>query len=356
MLKPGKGTAPLTSQRTPEPRSPFWWLRWVPAVILIVLLLDLIFVLGSVALIPVLASFALAYLLNPLVLVGEKRGLSRPVSALLAMFLVGASIAAFLTFVIPDLWSQTVTSTQKVLSNFTPQNAARQRSLLRRYSPALDRVAGNQLEQFLSNPAETLGASSTWLAGGLSGFLATAAASLDLLLVPFFVYYILVDFGAWRDSLEDLIPPRFQNTFSRLFDEVGRILESYVRGQLLIALIMSALYAVGFAALKVPAWAGIAAISGLLNAIPYVGTALGLVLASAFTLAEGGGYFKIAGVVGVFIAVQSIEGYYLTPKILGERLSLHPMAVFLGLLIGGKLFGLLGIILAVPTIAVAKVF
>ncbi|HET9530769.1 MAG TPA: AI-2E family transporter, partial [Blastocatellia bacterium] len=189
MLKPGKGTAPLTSQRTPEPRSPFWWLRWVPAVILIVLLLDLIFVLGSVALIPVLASFALAYLLNPLVLVGEKRGLSRPVSALLAMFLVGASIAAFLTFVIPDLWSQTVTSTQKVLSNFTPQNAARQRSLLRRYSPALDRVAGNQLEQFLSNPAETLGASSTWLAGGLSGFLATAAASLDLLLVPFFVYY-----------------------------------------------------------------------------------------------------------------------------------------------------------------------
>ncbi|HWP42788.1 MAG TPA: AI-2E family transporter, partial [Blastocatellia bacterium] len=356
MLRPKGSTAPLTSQRTPEPRSPFWWLRWVPAVVAIVLLLDLVYILGSVALIPMLASFALAYLMNPLVLVGERRGLSRPVSAVLAMFLVGASIAAFLTFVIPDLWSQTVTSTQKVLSNFTPQKAASHRATLRRYSPAIDRAVGDQLQAFLSNPAETLGASRSWIAGKLSGFLSTAAASLDLLLVPFFVYYILVDFGKWRDSLEELIPPRFQNTFSRLFDEVGRILESYVRGQLLIAMIMSVLYAVGFAALSVPAWAGIAALSGLLNAIPYVGTALGLVLATGFTLAEGGGILKIAGVVGVFIAVQSIEGYYLTPKILGERLSLHPMAVFLGLLIGGKLFGLLGIILAVPTIAVAKVF
>ena len=65
---------------------------------------------------------------------------------------------------------------------------------------------------------------------------------------------------------------------------------------------------------------------------------------------------RIGGILGVFVVVQSIEGYFLTPRILGRRLSLHPMAVFLGLLIGGKLFGLLGIILAVPTIAIAKVF
>ena len=70
----------------------------------------------------------------------------------------------------------------------------------------------------------------------------------------------------------------------------------------------------------------------------------------------GGGLWKLLGLVGVFVAVQSAEGYFLTPRILGSRLSLHPMAVFLGLLIGGKLFGLLGVILAVPTIAVAKVF
>ena len=67
--------------------------------------------------------------------------------------------------------------------------------------------------------------------------------------------------------MEDLIPPRFRDTFSRLFDEVGRILAAYTRGQLLIALCMAVLYAIGFAALGVPAWAGIAALAGLLNAI-----------------------------------------------------------------------------------------
>lgn len=97
-------------------------------------------------------------------------------------------------------------------------------------------------------------------------------------------------------------------------------------------------------------------IAGLLNAIPYVGTILGIVLAVAFTIAEGGGIWQVSAVLGIFVAVQSVEGYYLTPKILGGRLSLHPMAVLLGLLVGGKLFGFLGFVLAIPAIAISKVF
>jgi predicted PurR-regulated permease PerM len=113
---------------------------------------------------------------------------------------------------------------------------------------------------------------------------------------------------------------------------------------------------VGFWFLGVPAWAGIALIAGMLNAIPYIGTILGVLLAGSFTLANGGGIWGLAGVLGIFVLVQILEGYVLTPKILGGRLNLHPMAVFLGLLAGGKLFGLLGIILAIPSIAIGKVF
>jgi predicted PurR-regulated permease PerM len=145
-----------------------------------------------------------------------------------------------------------------------------------------------------------------------------------------------VDSGLVTGRFLGFSSPRFRDTFSRLFDEVGRILAAYVRGQLLIALCMAVLYAIGFYAFGVPAWAGLAALAGL--------------------LADGDGLWRIGGIVGLFVVVQSIEGYILTPRILGRRLSLHPMAVFLGLLIGGKLFGLLGIILAVPTIAIAKVF
>lgn len=348
--------AKLSLPVPPAERSAIWWLRWIPTVVLTLLILYFLYIVGSVALVPVLASFALAYLLNPIVSQGEKLGISRPIATALALLLVTLAVVAFLAFVIPDLWEQSTDAVQKILRNFTPENAARQHDTLRRYSPALDRMAGNRIEQFMRNPAESIGSPALLAAGGLSGFLSTAAASLDLLIVPFFVFYILIDFGTWRDSMEDLIPPRFRDTFSRLFDEVGRILAAYTRGQLLIALCMAVLYAIGFAALGVPAWAGIAALAGLLNAIPYVGTFLGLALATAFTLADGGGLWRIGGIVGVFVLVQIIESYILTPRILGRRLSLHPMAVFLGLLIGGKLFGLLGIILAVPTIAVAKVF
>ena len=354
-----------------EERSPFWWLRWVPTLVVSLLVLYFLYIFGSVAIVPVLASFALAYLLNPIVYQAEKRGLSRTWSAIVAILLVGLVITAFMTYVVPDLWSESTKAGSRIAENFTPENAARQRFYLKRYSPALERAAGDKIEKFLSDPVEFYNENMTTAAtatvdeegkitttsnGGGSAILSTLVSSLDLLLVPFFVFYILIDFQKWREALEDLIPPRFRNPFSRLFDESGRILESYVRGQLLIGAIMAVLYAIGFWFLGVPAWAGIAMIAGLLNAIPYVGTILGILLAGGFTVAGGGGFGDIAAVIGVFVAVQTLEGYYLTPKILGGRLNLHPMAVFLGLLIGGKLFGLLGVILAIPALAIGKVF
>lgn len=339
-----------------ERRSPFWWLGWVPAVIFAVLFLQLLYVAGRVAIVPVLASFAVAYLLHPLVERFEARGLSRTLASLAALLLVGLSALLFLVFVIPDLWEEIVVAAQGLMRNFTEENAVRYRAALQSYAPFVERLVGERFEQFLRNPAGGIGLPTAWFAGALSGFLATAVASLDLLLVPFFIFYILAGFSSWRISLEELIPPRYRDPFTRLFDEVGRILASYVRGQLFIAVIMAVLYAIGFAVLRVPAWAGLAALAGLLNVIPYVGTAFGFVLAAAFVLAHGGGLWNLLGLLGVFVAVQIAEGYYLTPRILGTRLSLHPMAVFLGLLVGGKLFGLLGVVLTVPALAVAKVF
>jgi predicted PurR-regulated permease PerM len=351
MLKPRP-----PSPESPEPRSPFWWLRWVPAIVFIVILLNLVYVVGRLVLVPVLASFALAYLLHPIVYRMERRGLSRPLAALAALLIVTLAAVGLLIFIIPGLWEQSIAVGQNLMVYFTSENAARQRAALRRYSLVLDRIAGERIEHFIRDPSSVVGSASTWFAGGLSNSFQTATAAVDLFLVPFFVYYILVDFSGWRDFCQDFIPPRFRDPFRRLFDEVGRILQAYVRGQLLIAMLMGVLYAIGFVLLKVPAGVGIAILAGFLNTIPYIGTIFGLALATGFTMAAGGGFWRLAGVIGVFVAVQIIEGYFLTPRILGGRMSLHPMAVFLGMLIGGKLFGFLGIILAVPTIAVAKVF
>lgn len=339
-----------------EERPPFWWLRWIPAFFCTVILLYLTYILGRVAIVPVLASVGLAYVLNPIVESIQARGFSRLWSALIALLLVSLLIAGFVWFVVPDLWEQSVNATDIILKAFTENNALAARQFIRELSPMLDRMIGYRVYRFVRNPNNLIEASSSWLAGSLTDFLTTAANLLDLLLIPFFVFYILVDFPRWRTAGDELIPPRFRDPFSRLFDEVGRILQSYVLGQLMIATIMGVLYAVGFAIVGVPAWPGIAALSGFLNVIPYVGTGLGIILASGFTFAAEGSIWRVAGVLAVFVAVQCVEGYYLTPRILGDRLKLHPMAVFLGLLIGGKIFGFLGVLLAVPTIAVSMVF
>lgn len=350
----------------PAEFSPFWWFRWVPTIVIAAIILYLLYIIGSVTLIPILASFALAYLLDPLVSQFEKRGLSRLWSAITGILLVILMVTAFLAYVLPDLWAESSKAAVKIAQNFTPENAARQRAMLRRYSPALEKVAGDKIEKFLSEPMNfyneniatetTVDENGKVHLGSGSAILQTVSSSLDIFLIPFFVFYILIDFPKWRDSLESLIPPRFREPFTLLFNESGRILESFIRGQITIGMLMAILYAIGFWLLGVPAWAGIALIAGLLNSIPYVGTVLGIILACGFTFADGGGIGNTLAVLGIFAVVQTIEGYILTPRIIGARLNLHPMAVFLGLLIGGKLFGLLGIVLAIPALAIGKVF
>ena len=271
-------------------RSPFWWFRWVPTIVVSVIVLYVLYTIGSVVIVPVLASIALAYLLNPLVLFFERVGLSRAISSFMAILMLTLSIAAFFSYVVPEIWSQASVASQRMIDSFTPENAVRQRRLLRRFSPALDRVAGDKIEQFLSDPVsfynenvaepapatiDSEGKITAGRTGGAAVF-GTIISSLDLLLVPFFVFYILLDFPRWRDSIEELIPPRYREPFTRLFDESGRILESYVRGQLWIAMIMAVLYAIGFWFLGVPAWAGIALIAGFLLFAAYVALTAGI--------------------------------------------------------------------------------
>lgn len=132
----------------PAERSPFWWLRWVPTFVISVVILYFLYVIGRVAVIPVLASFALAYLLNPIVQFFVRRGLSRSISAVTAILLVSLVVGAFFAYIVPEFWEESSQAAQKMAESFTPENAARQRAWLKRYSPALERVAGDKIERF----------------------------------------------------------------------------------------------------------------------------------------------------------------------------------------------------------------
>jgi len=133
------------------------------------------------------------------------------------------------------------------------------------------------------------------------------------------------------------------------------VVRGYVRGRFLMALIMAAIYGTGLLILGVPLWAGIGLIAGFLGIIPYLGVISGLILALGFAALDGAGLGRLAGVVAVFAIAQVIEDYVLTPRIIGGKLELHPMLVFIALIIAGDLFGLLGLVLAIPVLAVIKV-
>jgi predicted PurR-regulated permease PerM len=317
-----------------------------------------IFIGARIILVPMLSSLALAYLLAPVVSWFEKRGWSRPSSVLLTLSGATVTLVLMLIFILPGFWGQLMKSYDKARE--LVKNQSRVESIWEKVGQLSPPVS-----EFLERKFKEAGGSDLfdrvfsmaggWLQKGLFRIVDFTASLLDLLLIPFFVYYLLADYRAMRERLDRLIPPRYRGVTSTLIGQINFVISSYVRNQLVIALVMGVLYSVGFAIARVPLALSIGMLSGLLNFVPYLGTLTGLTLSLSFVALDGGGWPRIVGVIIVFIVVQSVEGYYLTPKLLGGSLDLHPMGVLVGLMIGGSLFGILGIILAVPVIAVAKV-
>jgi predicted PurR-regulated permease PerM len=337
-------------------RNPLEWMRWVPFAILALVFCVAVFIGARIILIPMLCSLALAYLLAPVVAWFERRGWSRSSSVLLTISGATMILILILIFILPGFWGQLVKTYNQARELVEDQS--RVDSLLatvKQISPPVYEF----LQSKVAKPGDLLdrvfGVAGQWLQKGLFSLVDVTASMLDLLLIPFFVYYLLADYRAMRAHLDRLIPPRHRAVASTLISRINFVISSYVRSQLVIALVMGVLYSIGFAIASVPLALSIGLLSGLLNFIPYLGTLTGLTLSLSFVALDGGGWARILGVVAVFIVVQCVEGYYLTPKLLGGRLDLHPMWVLVGLMIGGSLFGILGIILAVPVIAIAKV-
>ncbi|MBX3278230.1 MAG: AI-2E family transporter [Acidobacteria bacterium] len=345
-------------RRLGESHSPLAWMRWVPVVVLALVAGGAILVGARIVLVPLLGSVALAYLLAPVVSWFERRGWSRSTSTLLALTSATVVVLLALIFILPGLWEQLQTSFAQARALITDQaRVERAMDRVRQASPIVYEYLESSIGDLHdpSRQAQLRNTAAEWLQRGLFGLVDLTASIVDLLLIPFFVYYLLSDYRRIRSHIELLIPPRFRTTTGELIHQLNEVLSTYTRNQMLIGLTMGVLYGVGFASLRVPLGMTIGLTAGLLNFIPYLGTISGLILSLGFVALDGAGLGRIAAVLAVFVGVQMLEGYYLTPRLLSTSLNLHPMVVLLGLMIGGSLFGLLGIILAVPIVAAGKV-
>jgi predicted PurR-regulated permease PerM len=338
--------------------SPLNWMRWIPVAIIALVVVGALLLGARIVLVPLLSSVALAYLMAPIANWFERRGWSRPTASILA--LVSATLVSILVliFILPGLWEQLQHSYEQAQALVTDKARVEQmKARVHQMSPTAYEYLGKYLDD-LNDPAkkEQLRAmAAAWLQRGLFGLVDLTTSILDLLLIPFFVFYLLCDYREVRARLDLLIPPRHRAITGDLIHQLNRVLSTYIRNQMLIGLTMGVLYGIGFSILRVPLGLTIGLAAGLLNFIPYLGTLTGLILSLGFVALDGAGIGRISGVLGIFAAVQMLEGYYLTPRLLSTSLNLHPMLVLLGLMIGGSLFGLLGIILAVPVVATGKV-
>jgi predicted PurR-regulated permease PerM len=340
-------------------QSPWWWARYIPVALLLLAVIVLLLLVGGPVLVPLILSFALAFMLEPLVNWFQRRFRStRNAAVLFALAVATFGTLLVVILLLPSIYSQFVESYQKL-----PQVIATGKGWLQKLleysqknlSPDLYNRLQENLAELQKNPPITGDTIYQYLTQGVFGLVNLSSAAIGLLIVPFFVYYLLLDMHNIRLFIEKRIPERHRGVGLRLFNEMGEVVRGYVRGRFLIALILSAFYAAGLWLLGVPLWAAIGLIAGLVGIIPYVGIIAGIVLALGFAAIDGGDLWTIVGVIAVFTLAQPLEDYVLTPRIIGESLDLHPMLILIALLIAGSLFGVLGLVLAIPVVGVAKV-
>lgn len=310
---------------------------------------------------PLAVAGIMALVMRPVVAFFEARlKLKRPLAVLLLYLLFLLLVAAlFFTFVpalvtqllefiayLPELWQKTVASAERHF----PEWLAAVRPYLDHptVKAALDGLS-QQAQNLLGQLAPTLKSAGAGLFG-LFGF----AASLAV--IPVYLFFFLLSDDDPTKALPEHLPflkAEHRDDVVFLVREFLGILVAFFRGQLLIGLIMGVLLAAGFSTGGLKFGLAIGLLTGLLNIVPYLGSILGLSVALPLAFLQPDGGLHLVGVcVAVFAAVQALEGWFLTPRIMGRQTGLHPVAIIVAVFFWGKaLGGILGMMLAVPLTA-----
>ena len=309
---------------------------------------------------PFLFSIAMAYLLSPLVSWLEKRRLKRALASLLVIlvFMLGLTILGI--FLVPqlvseigDLINQTVTALPQVrdwLQNTVLPSLSRLPVDLQKLQNAL-------LEDLPGKLQTVLG---TVLRGALN-FTATTSAVLgqllNVILIPVLTYYFLNDGQQlWEQFVLRLFPEERRASVQQKVQIADDMMSGFLRGQVTVMTIVGILSGVGMAIIGVPYAIFVGLMSGLLNIIPYVGLLISLILTLVVALFTANPFATMIKAAIVFAIVQGLEGSVISPKIVGEKVGLHPMIVILSVLVGAQFFGFWGLLLAVPVAAIINVF
>jgi predicted PurR-regulated permease PerM len=318
----------------------------------ILLLLISIYFLRTIY-IPIFIAYFLAFLLNPIVRWLERRGFGRVGPIFLILVVVFGLITAFALMMLPKIVVQLQLLFQRLplLMDF----------LSDRLGPISLRYLGydvfTQWKDVLPTliPATVASPAVDLIESVLSGTVRALTAVLSVLLIPILTFYILKDYYVLNEKLLRLVPRRYLVDVKEVFRRLSIVLGGLIRGQFLVCILLAAYYSITLSGLGLELGLLLGILSGLMNLVPFVGplASLGLTL---FLAVLGGAQITLCmGILGVYLVANLVDGAVLTPKIVGKQMGISPLVIILALLAGGELLGFLGILLALPVMAMVKV-
>ena len=308
---------------------------------------------------PIFLAFIIAYILDPVVDRLEAWKVPRPLGIAIVLGGTLVALVVFLALVLPSIVAEVAGVIQEL-----PRQLAALRS---RLEPWLEQQ-GIPIPHSTQEWVERLGAYASEVASSIlapagnvlssimGGTLSVIGSVVAALVVLVFGVYLLSAFDRITAEVRELIPWRWRATVTSYAEEIDQILSQFVRGQLTVMAILAVLYSGAYAVLGVRLAVPIGITAGMLNFIPYVGGAFALAAGVLMSLLGGWHPWQLVGVVLAYTVVQTLEGFVITPRIVGKTVGLSEIWVLVALFVGGEIFGFLGVLLALPTAAVAKIF
>jgi predicted PurR-regulated permease PerM len=305
---------------------------------------------------PFVVALALAYLWDPAVDRLERAGLSRTLGVCLVFLLWSLLLLVLLLVLVPLLGRQMHVVAAKVplaveWFRTEPLPWLQREFRIEEGDIPLDRIR----EALIENWRSAGGLAQGLLVSATSSSLALIGWFANLVLIPVVSFYLLRDWDLMVRWIAETLPRPWQPTAYSLARECDEVVGAFLRGQLLVMLALGVCYTVGLMLVGLDLALLIGIASGLASIVPYLGLLLGIVAASVAALLQFGDWVPLVWVAIVFTLSQMLEGMYLTPKLVGDRIGLHPVAVIFAVMAGGQLFGFTGVLLALPVSAVIMV-
>ncbi len=268
---------------------------------------------------PVLVSLLLAYFLDPMIDWFEAKGINRTLAIIAVATIVLLVLIDIGLVVVPMLAIEIRHAVAELPAYVSDQYAALQTLLADRFGVDLEAelTDSGSLQAVAERMQQTVGR----LAASVFD---SAASLLNLVLIPVFTFYFLRDFDTLKKQPLALIPRRYHDNVVKSATEMDTVVGQWMRGQVQVALILAVLYAIGLGVAGVKLGVFIGVVAGLLNIVPYFGAFIGIALSVLMAVIYGDGVSELIGVAIVFAVVQSLEGYVITPRLVGEKVGMSP--------------------------------